>query len=44
MKKQPTQTPYELRDPEVPIVRGATSEAADTLAAGKPLAPTQPHN
>lgn len=45
MKKNvPPDAAHELRDSEVPIVRGAASDSCDTLRPGASNAPTQTHN
>ncbi len=45
MKKneQPDLT-HELRDPEVPVVRGSCADSGDTICHGAQNTPAQPHN
>ncbi len=45
MKKNvPPDAAHELRDPEIPVVRGAASDSGDTQRMGVSNAPQQGHN
>ncbi len=43
-KNEQPDAAHELRDPELPVVRGAASDSCDTMRAGVRNAPAQPHN